>query len=651
MTFQIRALHLYNSAADRRTLPFRLNAVNIVTGRSATGKSSIIDIIDYCLGSSGYHVAAGVIRQTVFTYALELETSDGILLVARPAPADGRSTSTQLHVSFRSRDAPPPELVDCVINSNLESGIAFLSQAAGIDDNITDPGSGRRAAFDATIRHALFFCIQTQGEIANQDTLFHNQSEERIPQAIRDVLPYFLGTIDPQYVVKRELLRIRERELREFERRSSDETALAHAPGRAVGLLSEAVAVGLTSMPATLTRFTAIEALSSVLDADVEVLPPSDRADELAALLSAREVLRTAYGEARGEVRRLRKRAKYEDDFTGEAGERRSRLQSLNLLRLAGDASSDNAVCPICQSVLADPITAVSEIEEHLAQVSREIADVSQDRPRIQAALGAAEGRLSELTVELGSNQQEIERVSESIETFESVRETSLQRAAVRGRVSLFLDSVSRETESAFVSDRVEEIRAEIETLRRELDVDAAAERLAAALSRISYQITEVAARLELEHAPAPVRLDARALTVIVDTAHGSYRLREIGSGANWLGYHLATLIGLHTFLAENARPVPHFLILDQPSQVYFPPDATGLESLGDDDHASLARVFDALFRFADDTKGGFQVLVLEHADLNDDRFAHAVVERWRADGQALIPATWIGQIGDRPTV
>jgi len=647
VTFQIRALHMYNADGARRTLPFRLDAVNIVTGRSATGKSSIIDIIDYCLGSSRYHVAAGVIRQTVRLYALELETRDGILLVARPAPAEGRSTSTQMHVSFRDRSSPEPELEECVLNSDLDSGVAVLSQVAGIHDNITDPGSGRRASFDATIRHALFFCIQTTGEIASRDILFHKQGEERIPQAIRDVLPYFLGTIDPQYVVKRELLRLRERELRELERRSSDETALAQAPGRAAGLLSEAVALGLATQPAALTRSAAIEALSSVLDAEVEVLPPVDRSDELADLLDAREQLRSAFAEARAEARRLRKLARYEADFAGEAGERGSRLQSLDLLRLNADTGSPNNACPLCESVLSDPITAVAEIQEHLVQVSLEISDVNQDIPRIQTALGAVEGRVSELTIELGSNQQSIERVSESIETFDSVRQTSLQRAAVRGRVSLFLDSVSRETESAFVFDRLHEIEEEIDALRRELDADAAAERLAAALSRISYQMTDVAAKLELEHAPAPVRLDARALTVIVDTAHGSYRLREIGSGANWLGYHLAALVGLHKFLAEHARPVPHFLVLDQPSQVYFPPDATGLEPLGDDDHASLARVFDVLFRFVDEAAGGFQVLVLEHADLDDERFADAVVERWRADGQALIPPDWIDQVGD----
>ena len=87
MTFQIRAIHLYSQSGERRTLPFTLNAVNIVTGRSATGKSSIIDIIDYCLGSSGYPVAAGVIRQTVSLYAVELETRNGPVVIARAAPA------------------------------------------------------------------------------------------------------------------------------------------------------------------------------------------------------------------------------------------------------------------------------------------------------------------------------------------------------------------------------------------------------------------------------------------------------------------------------------------------------------------------------------------------------------------------------------
>jgi Protein of unknown function (DUF3732) len=48
--------------------------------------------------------------------------------------------------------------------------------------------------------------------------------------------------------------------------------------------------------------------------------------------------------------------------------------------------------------------------------------------------------------------------------------------------------------------------------------------------------------------------------------------LSEIGSGSNWLSYHIAIMLGLHEFfLTLAASPVPNFLVIDQPSQVYFP--------------------------------------------------------------------------------
>ncbi|SEE48161.1 DUF3732 domain-containing protein [Jiangella alba] len=644
MTIKIQALHLYNRDGERRTLNFSPDSVNIITGRSGTGKSAVVDIIDYCLGSKRYNVAAGAVRLTVRHYALELTTRSGTILVARAAPAAGGKSTTQMHVSYREAGAVPPPVSELEPNADLNSAVGFLSRVTGIDENRTEVVGGTRAEFDATIRHALFFCIQEQREIANREILFHTQGEDFRPQTIRDVLPYFLGTVDPQYIGKRNLLRARERELRELERRSQDEHALARAPGRAAALLAEAIAVGLVSAPQDLSRAAVIETLAQVARSQAPEPQPVDRSDDLARLLDSREQLRGEYADTRAELRRLRRLVRYEDDFNGEAGERHGRLQALNLLRLPNVAFGTSA-CPVCASALADPITSVSEIQDHLEGVAREIADVSQDLPRLHQAVAASEIRLAELTESLAENQQGIDRIAESIELFESLRETSLQRAAIRGRTSLFLESVSRETEDAFVGDRIIELQREIDALKEDLDVDAAAERLAAALSRVSYRITDVANKLDLEHAPAPVRLDIRALTVVVDTAHGSYRLREIGSGENWLGYHLATLIGLHNHFSENDRPVPRFMVLDQPSQVYFPPDAADGDTLDDADHASLAQAFDELFRLTDEANGGFQVIVLEHADLDDARFQEAVVERWRADGQALIPQPWIDDL------
>jgi hypothetical protein len=105
-------------------------------------------------------------------------------------------------------------------------------------------------------------------------------------------------------------------------------------------------------------------------------------------------------------------------------------------------------------------------------------------------------------------------------------------------------------------------------------------------------------------------------------------------------------MIGLHAYFVENRRPVPRFLLLDQPSQVYFPPDSSDDAELDDADHAALVRVFDALFDLTDQAIEGFQVLVLEHADLNNARFRGAVLRRWRAEGDGLIPQSWIAGFG-----
>jgi hypothetical protein len=72
----------------------------------------------------------------------------------------------------------------------------------------------------------------------------------------------------------------------------------------------------------------------------------------------------------------------------------------------------------------------------------------------------------------------------------------------------------------------------------------------------------------------ADVQDDARCYCVL-NTCHDQGRddfLWEIGSGSNWVSYHVAVTLGLQEyFLRLKDCPVPNFLIYDQPSQVYFP--------------------------------------------------------------------------------
>lgn len=62
---QIKEIVLYGVNGQIRRLPFNLGTVNIISGKSKTGKSVIGDIIDYCLGGDSCNIADGVVRETV----------------------------------------------------------------------------------------------------------------------------------------------------------------------------------------------------------------------------------------------------------------------------------------------------------------------------------------------------------------------------------------------------------------------------------------------------------------------------------------------------------------------------------------------------------------------------------------------------------
>ena len=82
MSMQIRSIIVYDRSDKMRVVPLRLNEVNIITGKSGTGKTALSDIIDYCLGRTTCNVALGVIRNTVAWYALHLQFPDVQAFVA-----------------------------------------------------------------------------------------------------------------------------------------------------------------------------------------------------------------------------------------------------------------------------------------------------------------------------------------------------------------------------------------------------------------------------------------------------------------------------------------------------------------------------------------------------------------------------------------
>ena len=114
-----------------------------------------------------------------------------------------------------------------------------------------------------------------------------------------------------------------------------------------------------------------------------------------------------------------------------------------------------------------------------------------------------------------------------------------------------------------------------------------------------------------------------------------------MGSGENWVGYHVLAHLAPHWWLRKRNRPVLAFLVLDQPTQAYYPPiPRTVLGEIELMQMASVQSLFELMHHACKEIRGPFQLIVLDHAHLRNDWFEDAIVEEWRGDA-ALIPSTW----------
>ncbi|WVV48211.1 hypothetical protein THH46_01800 [Pseudomonas sp. NA13] len=85
-SIQILNVLLWQKNGILRNLPFLENRVNVITGDSGKGKSSILYIIDYCLlASETKGISKTNIDSKVTWYGLKLKINGKEMMIARPS--------------------------------------------------------------------------------------------------------------------------------------------------------------------------------------------------------------------------------------------------------------------------------------------------------------------------------------------------------------------------------------------------------------------------------------------------------------------------------------------------------------------------------------------------------------------------------------
>jgi hypothetical protein len=225
----------------------------------------------------------------------------------------------------------------------------------------------------------------------------------------------------------------------------------------------------------------------------------------------------------------------------------------------------------VCGSELDDPDPTPDQLRQSLQQLNDQLSGVDAARPARRAALQALDDQITSARTQLRTAEAALQALAASQTVTDQLPDTA-RRDFTRGRIHAILTKLP--TNSPAELERLRQLYQttldQVQTLEGELDPNEEREQLTSRLVSISHDMTAWAEHLQLEHHGPSVRLDLNRLTVVTDTEDGPATLSRIGSGENWIGYHLVTHLALHRYFVRQNRPVPRLLMLDQPTQVWY---------------------------------------------------------------------------------
>lgn len=635
---QIRELVLYGYNGKVRHLPFALGKVNIITGRSKSGKSAIGDIIDYCMGGDSCNIADGIVRDNVAWYGLLLQFDNERIFVARKNPDKGQQTTSTSYIEI-GEEIEVPESCDFISNTNSSGIEKTLTQRIGISENLNTPPEGQsRLPLAANIRHALYYCFQGQDEIAAKNFLFHRQSDDFVTQAIKDTIPYFLGAINEEALALENERAVLKRRLT-IERRRLEENRHLMGGGfeRAVKLIGEARQVGLIDSSTQVDYQNYQEVfllLQDTLNWSPQMVSSGSGMDRLTFLQSKLQEARNEYDEIGVSLDNARKFVGEASGYSSEAQHQKVRLESIGLFE---HIDFDPRKCPLCSGTLENSLPSVEMIRTSIVNLDKSIANVTREQPKLRAFISTLEQERQKKQEEIRALEAEIDGIYQQEDERARLRDINARKGKVVGRISLWVESVQNDTESEQQEQVIREIEKRVQEIDSILDTDSVDERKQSALSRIQEDMTKWAKELQLEHCDNPYRLDLNKVTVIVDKPERPVPLKQLGSGSNWVGVHLIAYFALQHYFIGAKRPVPRFMFLDQPSQVYFPSEFDEKKT----DWNEVNKIYQFVIDRTTELQGQLQVIIVDHADLKKDSFREFIRENWWPDDKNLVPIDW----------
>lgn len=631
MNSHIKGIAVFkNSEKEGRRILELSKGLNIITGHSKTGKSAILDIIDWCLGSKQSTIPKGVITKFAAVFSILIDFNGICLLLAREK---GQKGINYLHVKQVSSELS----IEQIAYSDIEKEMFFkrdvalekINKVIGLgknEDKLLDVGF---KIPNVNIRSALAFNFQHQDIISSNSRLFYiNPIKTHFPVIagwFNSDYYLVLANIDKLQKAIKNLTKENEKALKENEKLEYNVRNSLRIYYNLIGLEFNAnwTIKDWIQRIQNLESFKKEEFSNNILK----------RHEELQSLIEKKQ---SEIIHVNRQLSTLNTHIKKGDSYTHLIERYKERAKYFPV--------QPDYVCPICNKPnekLSLEALSVLEAEKELTiefekipsqtnQFSSEISDLTIKKKEIL-------DQNKKLKKEFDENQLLINKIT---------KEKNLNEQKQKAKWKVISDFEIYKDRHIPLKDKIlDEHNANLLMFNERKQTYNEKKHYEEASYIIEQKMSSIVTRLDFEHKPPHLSIELKHTETdaynLYHNSEGEERvyLREIGSASNALACHIGLFLSfLYYFSLQEKSKVPSILFFDQPSQVYFPSgtDNTDIEKVA----KIYETILDELKTIKEETGILPQIIVADHikdlgkenVNLFDDYFK----ANWR-DGNGFI--------------
>jgi hypothetical protein len=610
MKFYIEKIVLWLKNGTKRTIIFQPNKVNVITGDSNTGKTAILEIVDYCFFASKSKISESVINENIDWYGIKIHINDKVYTIARSALINGKVTDNYYFSSTG-------ELPDTIIsNNNAQSIKKIIETEFSIDNNVTIPfgGSSLKAGSKISLRYFLLFNTISGNIIENDSNIFFDkQNEARYREALPRIFDIALGIETIENILKKEKKVELEKELNKLNRKQSRINAGSDDfESEKKDIIKQAKEYAL-------------------INADLPVKDSMKKLNDIIKDLNSENSDGTEKNEREKlekEINLLKRKIRNLEGFSSEYTTYKSNLKNTedSLKPISYLKGKDEE---LLKTSIFDAV--ITELDTQLKSIKDSTKSKTPIDNQINDHVAIFKLKIKELEAKLSILPKE-KRM------FENEKDKVFFLGTIKAKIELYAKS------SDTILDNLEKRIIDIEEKIKNISINDTGETKDLTIKLIEEIISEY-----IEQADTALENYANYKPVF-DYKEKSLKLRKpkssfiehIGSSSNHMFLHLFFSLAIHeTSLKNKSNFIAPFLIIDQPSRPYYGGEDDKKSEIDHSDESKITKAFALLDKYISDRVGDseeFQMIVFEHIPktIFKDFGNVLLVEEFR-NGNALI--------------